>query len=246
MATETQDKQRGNGEDEQQAITVQRDQDQQLSRGSVPTTRRLVRTSPFSMMRRMLDDLDDLGTRTSLFGLAGPFATMRRMFDEMERLFDPDISDIFGGTVRVARDFVWAPLIEVTHRGDHLLVRAELPGIPQDQIQIYSDDNTLVIEGERTRSSDEQGDVWASERAYGRFRRTVVLPEGADPDKAQARYENGVLEVSVPLARVSGRRIEIQTAGTQEGQEPQLSPRADQDQPQRAGQDQPQQAEQQR
>ena len=61
-----------------------------------------------------------------------------------------------------------------------------------------------------------------SECAHGRFRRVVALPEGTDPDKAEARYENGVLEVSipVPVTQARGRRIEIQSGAKREGQPP--------------------------
>lgn len=76
-----------------------------------------------------------------------------------------------------------------------------------------------MIEGERRDvREDETGDVWRSERFYGRFRRVVPLPEGTDVGSAVARYDNGVLEVTLQLPESSrGRRIPIQGAG-QEGQ----------------------------
>lgn len=217
MATQKQDEKQGNGGRGQHAITVQRGpQDRQLSRDTVPTARRIARTRPFSMMRRMLDDLDEMGTWASPFGLTSPFSTMRRMFGDVDRMFD---TDLLGDVDWEARDYVWAPRIEIAQREDKLLVRADLPGIPQDQIRISAEGNSLVIEGERALPSEQQEDVVCSECAHGRFRRVVALPQDADPDKAEARYENGILEVSVPVpaTKARGRRIEIQAAGKTEG-----------------------------
>lgn len=207
MATQKPDDKQGNGGSGQPAVTVHRGQDR------TPTAQRMTRTRPFATMRRMLDDLDDLGAS----GLASPFSAMRRMFDSMERMLD---TDLIGDVDLAARGLVWAPRIEITQRQDKLLVRADVPGVPQDKIQIYAEGDALVIEGERALLSDQQEDVWCSELAHGRFRRVVELPEGAEPDKAEARHENGVLEVSVPIqiAQVRGRRIEIQGGARQEGQ----------------------------
>lgn len=166
---------------------------------------------PISMMRRMLDDLDVSPFGVGTFG-AAPFSMMRRMFNDMERMFENfDVSDVDQGGLGME----WAPQIDVTRDGNNLIVRADVPGIPQDQIQIYAQDNALVIEGERKGArEDETGDVWRSERFYGRFRRVVPLPEGADPGGAVARYDNGVLEVTVQLPESSrGRRIQIQGSG---------------------------------
>jgi HSP20 family protein len=174
MATQKQEKNRGQG----QAITVQRGQDREVSRDRIPTAQPIARTRPFSMMRRMLDDLDDLGSfaLTSPFGVTSPFATMRRMFDNMERMFEGDfVSDV---DLLPERNIEWSPRIEITQRDDKLVVRTDLPGVPEDQIQISADGDSLVIEGERPMPSEQQEDVWCSECAHGRFRRVVALPDG--------------------------------------------------------------------
>jgi HSP20 family protein len=221
MATQKQDEKQGNGGSNPQAITVQRGRP--LAREQAPTVRRFARTRPFSLMRRMLDDLDP-GT------WASPFSTpMRRMFDDMERMFDTDFFSDLGG----AREDVWAPRVEITQRGDKLVVCADLPGIPQDKIEISTEDNLLVIAGERA-PSEAEGEVWRSERPYGRFRRVVALPDGIDAEKAEAHYDNGVLEVTLPFpAQARARRIEIQTSGKAEGgPSPQLEARSTQQQQQ--------------
>lgn len=232
MATQKQDEKQGNGGSSPQAITVQRGR--QLAREQPPTARRFARTRPFSLMRRMLDDLD-AGTWASPFSTpflgASPFSTMRRMFDDMERMFDTDFFSDLGG----AREDVWAPRVEITQRGDKLVVCADLPGIPQDKIEISTEDNLLVIAGERA-PSEAEGDVWRSERPYGRFRRVVALPDSIDAENAEAHYDNGVLEVTLPFpAQARARRIEIQTSGKAEGgPSPQLEARSTQQPPQQA------------
>ena len=172
---------------------------------------RMGNVNPISMMRRMLNDLDASPFGFGSFG-ASPFSMMRRMFNDMERMFENlDVGDIDQRGLGLD----WAPQIDVVRDGNNLVVRADVPGIPQDQIQIYAQDNALVIEGERKDvREDESGDLWRSERFYGRFRRVVPLPEGVDAGNAVARYDNGVLEVTVQLPESArGRRIEIQGSG---------------------------------
>jgi len=158
------------------------------------------------------------------FGLS-PFSLMRRMMEDMDRLFEG-----FGGGRAVdvgpmpglpsSRGLsVWSPAIEVLERDGNVVIRADLPGLSPDDVRIEATDDSLVIEGERRSEleAEEEG-VYRSERTYGRFSREVPLPEGADPQKAQARFENGVLEVTIPLAAESSRRrrIEIQRGAGQQ------------------------------
>jgi len=231
MATQKQNEKPGDGGQRQQAITVPRGQeDRPLARERGPLARRIYRTSPISMMRRMFDDMDDTSTWNP-FVATSPFAMMRRMFDDMDRMLD---TDMFGDVDWRARESTWAPRVEITQHGDNLVVRADLPGISQDEINLSTEDNALVIEGERTVPSEEQqADVWCSECPYGRFRRVVALPEGVDPEKAEARYQQGVLEISMPFPATGarGRRIEIQTSAKAEPRpNPQLKEGAPQQQ----------------
>jgi HSP20 family protein len=172
----------------------------------IPSQRRIARTSPISTIRRMLDGLD-----AGMFGWSpGSASMMRRMFDDMERMFE---TDFFEEVERPAREYVWAPRVEVRQRDDKLVICVDLPGVSQDQIAISAQDTSLVIEGERAMPA-ETGDLWQSERAYGRFRRSVSLPEGVDVDQVSARFENGVLEITLPLpASQTSRRIQIGSGG---------------------------------
>jgi len=95
-----------------------------------------------------------------------------------------------------ARLSSWLPAVEVTERGNTLVVRADLPGINQDDLKVEVTPDGLTIQGERKREHEERG-AWGyrSERSYGSFYRTIPLPEGASVDGAKAAFKDGVLEV---------------------------------------------------
>jgi HSP20 family protein len=108
----------------------------------------------------------------------------------------------------------WVPDVEVVRQPNDLKVFVDLPGIPPDEIDISIDDGLLTIAGERTMEQhDEQNGFRRTERAYGAFLRTVILPDGADDSRIQAKIDNGVLEIDVPLVTDSShsRRIPIKS-----------------------------------
>jgi len=111
----------------------------------------------------------------------------------------------------------WSHAVEMVERDGQLVIRADLPGLSPDDVRLeITDDGSLVIEGERRSEmeAEEEGGVYRSERTYGRFSRVIALPEGVDADRAQARFDNGVLEISLPLPQQSQRRrIQIQRQG---------------------------------
>ena len=154
------------------------------------------------------------------FGLS-PFSLMRRMMEDMDRLF----GDVSGGALetkgwpqasRGALGAVWSPAIEAFERDGNFVVRADLPGLSPDDVRIEATDDSLVIEGERRSEIEVEGEggVYRSERTYGRFSREIPLPDGADPSKAQARFENGVLEVTIPMPQELSRRRRIEIQGS--------------------------------
>lgn len=144
--------------------------------------------------------------------LRNPFLSMRRLAEEMENLFDGRLGlrrqwqDLdFGGQ--------WAPAIEVLQRNGKLVVRADLPGMSKDDVKVEVVDDNLIVEGERKAETEKEEDgVYTSERSYGSFRRCLALPEGAKPDKATAKFKNGVLEIAIPTPKPPkkrGRRLTI-------------------------------------
>jgi len=145
---------------------------------------------------------------------ANPFELMRRFTEEMDRAFG-DFGLTRGGGGQTA---MWVPNVEVFERDNHLIVRAELPGVNNEDVRVELTDAGLVIQGERKSEHEERREgVYLSERSYGEFYRLIPLPEDAQADQAQARFNNGVLEISIPLAESQQRRrsIPIETGGGQ-------------------------------
>jgi HSP20 family protein len=126
-----------------------------------------------------------------------------------ERLFGRGLSD-----PRDPRG--WQPQIETFQRGDQYVIRVDLPGMNRDDVTVEVGDDQVIIQGERRDEREEQGQgFYRSERSYGRFYRTVQLPEGSLADSAEASFRNGVLEITItapPREVTRGRRIEIAEA----------------------------------
>ncbi|MCL2534517.1 MAG: Hsp20/alpha crystallin family protein [Nocardiaceae bacterium] len=125
----------------------------------------------------------------------------------------PDLSDLFDSLpVTGFRPPFGGNLIRVEERvaEDKYVLRAELPGLDPDDIEVSVNDGRLTIEAERSEETSESG---RSEFSYGSFNRTVTLPPGADEDQVVATYAKGILEVTVALvSKDSGaRHIEIQS-----------------------------------
>lgn len=115
------------------------------------------------------------------------------------------------------------PAMDVIDRSNELVVRADLPGLDENDISVEVDGRTLTIWGERHESREERDEsYYFCERWEGSFRRSIELPEGVDPAHATATFEHGVLEVCFPKTEVKsrGRRIEIGGGGTRATREP--------------------------
>jgi len=149
---------------------------------------------------------------STFFG-GSPFALFRRLSDDMDRLF-------FGGSQGVTNFGPFGgrfmPHIDVEEQEDRVLVRADLPGCRPEDFHVDIEDDALVIQGERRTQQDEtRGGIRRSERSYGSFRRVIALPPGANPEAADARFENGVLEISVPVQQQSrSRRLDIRSGAS--------------------------------
>jgi HSP20 family protein len=122
--------------------------------------------------------------------------------EEMERRFD----DVFGRPLLPAvwrriptMEMGWAPVIDVFEKEDKFMVKAELPGMKEEDIDVSVVGNTLTIRGERTAESEvKEDDYYCCERSYGSFSRSIAVPSNVDAQKIEANYEDGVLEVSLP------------------------------------------------
>jgi HSP20 family protein len=141
------------------------------------------------------------------FFSANPFSLMRRMSEEMDRVFGE-----FGwGRAQEQGDGgTWTPAVEVSEREGNYVVTAELPGLRPEDVKVEVANDALVIEGERKYEHEEsKGGVRRSERRYGRFYRAIPLPEGVNPDQVKANFQNGVLEVKMPIPQQQQNRRQI-------------------------------------
>jgi HSP20 family protein len=103
----------------------------------------------------------------------------------------------------------WAPALDAFQRGDHLVVRVELPGVSPEDIDIHVEDNVLVIRGERHEEPGQTAFL-RRERSFGPFERQVVVPEGVDPGAIEASYDLGVLELRIPSPKAEEpRRVHV-------------------------------------
>lgn len=130
-----------------------------------------------------------------------PFSLMRRFMEDIELL-----AGLSPG------ETTWIPPVEVVERDGQLVVRAEVPGLSKDQLNVEFEDGQLVISGERRQEREERrGGAYRNERIYGTFYRSIPLPEGVDPEQAKAAFKNGVLEITMPAPESPrAKRIEIQ------------------------------------
>ena len=153
---------------------------------------------------------------------SSPFEFMDRMAEEMDRTFGRMFRDVglprgswlTRNPLRLAeREGLWSPRLESFQKGDRLIVRAELPGVKKDDVQVDISDDVLTIHGDRHEERQEEREgYYHSELEYGHFHRAISLPEGVITETAQASFKDGVLEVSMqvpPAEATRGRRLEI-------------------------------------
>jgi HSP20 family protein len=134
-------------------------------------------------------------------GLA-PFeggALARRLFGDFDRFFE-DVGVPWFRRRGWYNEFAWVPEMEIAEREGRLKIHVDLPGLKKEEITVTATDGYLTIEGERKYEAEEKKNEWFhTERTYGKFARTVALPEGVKPTEIVATFENGVLEVTAPL-----------------------------------------------
>jgi HSP20 family protein len=134
------------------------------------------------------------------------FDQLTSIRDEINRLFDrPDQnggSDVFNA---------WAPALDLYEDHDNLALRAELPGLKKEEIEIAIHDNVVSVSGERKNEKKYEGEQTSrEERFFGRFTRSLKLPKQVDATRVKASYQDGILSVTLPKAEeAKPRQIEI-------------------------------------
>ncbi|HET6203043.1 MAG TPA: Hsp20/alpha crystallin family protein [Planctomycetota bacterium] len=134
-----------------------------------------------------------------------PFRPFRR---EMDRLFE----DFFGGNGGTEA-MSW-PAMDVVETKDNLIVKAEIPGLDPKDLNISVSEDFLTISGERKQETvKEEANRYMAERWFGEFRRTFRLPSWADPEKIEASFKNGVVELTIgKRAEAKPRVVKVRTA----------------------------------
>lgn len=140
---------------------------------------------------------------------ASPWQELRDIREQMDHI----LSAALGG--RREGGIEWSPAVDITEKKDELVLTAELPGMSRDDIEIELENNVLTIRGEKKQErKEEKGRQYLYERAYGAFSRSFTLPRTVDPDRIRARFENGVLTVTMPKSeQARSRHIEVESGG---------------------------------
>ena len=140
-----------------------------------------------------------------------PFSELRQMQENMDRMwrrfgsFNHDDGNGFEA---------WAAPLDVVAHGDDFVVRASMPGVAPENIQVSIEDNVLTIRGETASHFEStEGNYLMRERRSGSFHRSLRLPDTVDQDKAEPRYEHGVLTISLPKAEAKKtKQFEVKVA----------------------------------
>ena len=127
-----------------------------------------------------------------------PARELQAIQQEMNRLFGSAF-DTQGGLANGGAASRWIPPMDVVEDDEHFVVRADLPGIEEKDVNVELEDNVLTISGERKSDAEERKEgYYRIERAHGAFSRSLTLPEGIDAEGISASFSNGVLEVRIP------------------------------------------------
>jgi len=134
-----------------------------------------------------------------------PWNELASVHNEMSRLMN-GLLEGNGGTTQG-----WVPALDVWETENEIVYAFDLPGIPEDEIEVELEDGSLTVSAERERQHQESDDrFYRFERRFGTFSRTIGLPQGVDESGINADYKNGVLEVHVRKPeQVKPRRIQV-------------------------------------
>lgn len=138
-----------------------------------------------------------------------PFNRLASLREEMNRILDGSLAAFTSGNVGLFGG--WSPAVDVVQDKDNVFVKAELPGMKKEDIDISFEDGILTICGERKEEAEvREGEAYRSERFFGKFHRTVSLPTKVDAEKISAAYKDGILTVQLPkAAEAKAKQIDV-------------------------------------
>ena len=124
------------------------------------------------------------------------FGRLSNLRDEIDRLFDAPLGELAQASQLLSG---WTPALDMREDKDSIVVKAELPGMKKEEIEVSLHDGCLSISGERKAEEKfKDAEVYRAERFVGRFQRTVTLPSAVAADKVTAQYQDGVLTITLP------------------------------------------------
>jgi HSP20 family protein len=143
-----------------------------------------------------------------------PVRELNTIQNEMNRLFNTffDSPPSAGGTAQRR----WIPAMDLVETEGDFILRADLPGLSDEDVHVQLEDNVLTVSGERKAEHEERKEgYYRVERAFGKFSRSLTLPEGVDAEAVAANFNNGVLEVRIPKPEErKPRKVAISVAGS--------------------------------
>ena len=126
-----------------------------------------------------------------------PARELGSLQSDVNRLFNAFFDTSPDGSANSFRR--WVPAMDLVETDDHFVLRADLPGLAEDDVNVELEDNVLTVSGERKSEHEERHDGYHRvERATGSFNRSLTLPEGVDAGAIEASFDRGVLEVRIP------------------------------------------------
>jgi HSP20 family protein len=142
-----------------------------------------------------------------------PVRELGTLQTEMNRLFNTFFDAPAPGNGPSLRR--WVPAMDLIETDTDFVLKADLPGMSESDVNIELEDNVLTVSGERKAEHEErQAGYYRVERSFGAFRRALTLPDGVDPESVKATFHNGVLEVTVPKpAAQVPRKVQISVGG---------------------------------
>jgi HSP20 family protein len=149
-----------------------------------------------------------------------PVRELDSLQTDMNRLFD----GFFQGRAGNGGHRRWVPAMDLVESEDHLVLRADLPGMSEDDVSIEIKDGVLTVSGERKAEHESESEgFYRVERAFGSFSRSLSLPQGVDAGSVSANFDRGVLEVRIPKpeerkptrVQIAGGDTAVESTGTE-------------------------------
>jgi HSP20 family protein len=139
--------------------------------------------------------------------MAPPMEEFERRFEDFFRRPFPFFGPPWWPRLKSPEMEEIAPSVDIFREGDDVVVKAELPGLKKEEIEVNLSEDTLTISGEKKKERKvEKKDYYRMERSYGSFARSISLPPGVRTEKARAQFRDGVLEIRIPGAEEAGKK----------------------------------------